>query len=165
MPPLAGDLTILSARSMFLHGRPPTARAGPMMPGAPSLILRGVARQGEQPMAFVEDVGAKQTKQMHVGDAIGPGKLVAITTDGIDRMLGGKLSHVKVGQPIEVAAGGPGGMMPGPTTRPSGIASQGPVDSEPSAANSPPVTATAVADPVAPAEVSTAGAKLIPGHE
>jgi hypothetical protein len=172
VPPLAGNLGVLSTRSMFLHGRPAAAHAGPSKPAAPSLVLRGVARQGEQPMAFVEDVGANQTKQLHVGDALGTGTLVAITADGIDRMQAGKVSHVKVGQSIDAAGGGaggppgaPGSPIPGPTTRPTGIAQQGPTENEPSAANAPPAGATAVLDPAAPAEVSTAGAKLVPGHE
>jgi hypothetical protein len=124
VPPLTGEYAILTSRSMFLHGKPPPAHpatSGPVggPPLGPGFVLRGVARQGEQPMALVEDMGAHQTKQMHIGDSFAGGKLVAITTDGVDRSVAGKVSHVKVGQPIE-GGGGPAGMKgpgPGPTTQ------------------------------------------------
>ena len=129
IPALSGNLEILGSRSIFLHGRPPPLRVATTQAAngearsGPAFVLRGVARQGEQLMALVEDVAGNQTRQMHIGDALAGGKLVAITTDGVDESLAGKIAHVKVGQPLD-AGGTAGPNTAGPATQPA-LAQQG----------------------------------------
>jgi hypothetical protein len=157
-PDLAGDFAILSSRNIFLHGRPPVAKgptSGPSFAkgsSGPSMILRGVARQGEQVLALVEDISAKRTRQVKIGDMVGDGKVVAITKDGFDSSIKGKISHVKVGQNIENNSAMASGKT-GPTTQPVVVQEASP----PSPAG--PAIAEQANNPQLPV---AAGAKLLP---
>jgi len=96
------------SRSIFAKGRPGAVAATGPSPGPPSpdhgFVLRGVAVQGPEQTALLEDVAGRKTRQLHVGDDLIGGRVVAISFDGIDRTLGGRLLHVGVGQSLDGSA-------------------------------------------------------------
>ena len=106
-PPFPKEYGVLLNRSIFAHGK--TAMiAGPTTgpatsPSSPEqgFVLRGVALQGPVCTALLEELAGGKTRQLHVGDEVFGGRVVAITIDGIDRTLSGRVVHVVVGQALD----------------------------------------------------------------
>jgi hypothetical protein len=114
-PQVPPEFAVLLSRSIFTHGKPGPVVQGPSSgPASPDkgFVLRGVAVQGPEQTALLEDVAGQKTRQLHVGDELIGGRVVAISFEGIERTLGGRLLHVGVGQTLDgsasPAAGPPG---------------------------------------------------------
>ena len=111
--PFPSEFGVLMSRSIFAHrrgggpGGKDMATTAPMSL-EPGIVLRGVADQAGQRTALLEDVASGKTRQLHVGDETTGGKVVAITMEGLDRSLGGRVLHVAVGQPLDGNAAQPG---------------------------------------------------------
>jgi hypothetical protein len=104
------EFSILMSRSMF--GRPRKLAGGPATRPAsgksePAFVLRGVAVQGKQRTALVEDEAGHHTMQVHEGDSLLGGRVLAIAIDGLDRAVAGHITHVGIGQRLDNAPGGP----------------------------------------------------------
>jgi hypothetical protein len=108
LPEVPQEFAVLNSRSIFAKGKPPrVAASGPSSgPTSPDqgFVLRGVAVQGPEQTALLEDVAGRKTRQLHVGDELIGGRVVAISFEGIDRTLGGRLLHVGVGQSLDGSA-------------------------------------------------------------
>lgn len=138
---------ILLTRSIFAHRRGPGQNGGDAASEAqahkPGLVLRGVADQEGQRTALLEDTASGKTRQLHVGDEALGGRIVAITMEGLDRMLGGSVLHLGIGQSLEA-----GGAVAGATTQ-QGIALENvtPGVHEPSPGSAMPAAATILETP------------------
>jgi hypothetical protein len=102
--PFPKKFDALMSRSIFAHHRPgdPAAEAAAIAAAQkPGFVLRGVADQGGQRTALLEEASSGKTKQLHVGDEAPGGRIVAITMEGLDRTMAGKTVHVGVGQPLD----------------------------------------------------------------
>ena len=131
---------VLVDRNIFLRDRRPprptrTIRSQPRMP-EPSdtdrgIVLTGVARHDGEFIAFFEDTGTRATGRAAVGQAIGKGKVTAITLDGVEYERDGSVSRIEIGDALrggrfvrETVAAKPGpatrpGEPPAPTTGPA----------------------------------------------
>jgi hypothetical protein len=117
--PFPNEYGVLMTRSIFAKRRGPgpggaDAAAIAQMSRDSGLVLRGVADQGGQRTALLEDTASGKTRQLHVGDETSGGRVVAITMEGLDRSLGGQVLHVGVGQSLDGKA-----EAAGPATRQS----------------------------------------------
>jgi hypothetical protein len=103
--PFPKKYDVLMTRSIFAHHQPgdKSAAEAAAMANAhkPGFVLRGVADQGGQRTALLEDAASGKTAQLHVGDETSGGRIVTITMDGLDRTVAGKVLHVGVGQPLD----------------------------------------------------------------
>ena len=138
--PFPPEFGVLMRRSIFAHGRPVAATDPSSKPSSPDqgFVLRGVAVQGPMRTALLEDVAGSKTRQLHIGDDLIGGKVVAITMEGVDRTLGGKVLHIGVGQTLD------GSATASPSTK-QAVASDGPPPADAGAAPAPgtPIQASA----------------------
>jgi hypothetical protein len=103
---------VLLTRSIFAHGKGPMVAGpttGPATPTSPEqgFVLRGVALQGPDCTALLEELAGGKTRQLHVGDEIFGGRVVGITMNGVDRTLGGRMVHIVVGQALDGSVAAP----------------------------------------------------------
>ncbi len=119
--PFPPDYEVLLTRSIFAKGKGGgrSATSAPTTSPDKGLVLRGVAVQGSNRTALLEDVAGKKTRQLHVGDDVVGGRVLAITDDGLDRTMSGRVLHVGVGQSID------GSASAGPSTQ-QALAREGP---------------------------------------
>lgn len=137
---------MLMTRSIFAHKRGPgpggdvAAAAQPVKPG---VVLRGVADQGGQRTALLEDTANGKTRQLHVGDEASGGRIIAITMEGLDRSINGSVLHLGIGQSLDGDAG-----TAGATTRQSiALESRLPGPIEPTPGSAIPAAATILETP------------------
>jgi hypothetical protein len=82
----------------------PTARpADPNAPLAPEsgYVLRGVGMADDRPTAFFQTTYDQHVTAIHLGDPILHGVVSGGSLDGIDYVVNGKATHVKIGQSLE----------------------------------------------------------------
>jgi hypothetical protein len=65
-----------------------------------SLVLCGVAQQGGEFTALVEDVKGGRVSRLSPGDSIGRGRLVHVDLDGAEYEVGGNIRRVRVGDDL-----------------------------------------------------------------
>ena len=128
------DYRILVDRNIFLrYRRRPVTRRAPTYTRRPEprrrdadedIVLTGVARLDGRYAAFFEDSQSGATGKVHVGQAIGEGKVVGISLEGVRYQRGGKVRKIEIGwtltgltdaELIERAGPAP----PVPTTQPT----------------------------------------------
>ena len=73
-----------------------TVRARPV-PGR-NIVLTGIALQGEEHVAFLEDTLTGTTAETRIGEAVLGGRLTKITLDSIDYEKDGDIVTVEIGQ-------------------------------------------------------------------
>jgi hypothetical protein len=104
------------------------------------IALTGVARRDGVFVAFFEDVRSGITFQIRAGQAVGQGKAVAISLDGVQYQRGEATRRIGVGRTLTgfVAAGvtdipapslSPAPARPEPASRPGGEPTTGPAES------------------------------------
>lgn len=121
------------------------------------IVLTGVGRRDGVFVAFLENTATGVTTRVPAGQAVGKGKIQAITLDGVDYERGGSLNRIEIGHALqggrfvrETIATGPGattrpGGPPLSTTRPATAAS-GPAAQTSSAASGGEATSSDIAD-------------------
>ena len=104
---LPGPYQVLLTRSIFASGGKPeagaTAAAPPASPEA-ALSLKGVVQEDQQFTAFIEDVPARRTLELRVGDPVARGRIVGITLHELEYESAGRLTRVAIGQPLSGAS-------------------------------------------------------------
>ena len=153
-PPPAGtgredspdDYRVLVECNIFLRdrGRPRRPRVVATKPivrdtydSDRSVMLRGVARNGDEFVALFEDLRTGATPTVRVGEAIGKGTVKAITLEGVEYQRAGSVRSIAIDQSLagSVTATAPAGdpsIDPAappsqqPTTRPGGAAPSAP---------------------------------------
>jgi hypothetical protein len=101
---------ILLSRSIF---SPHPHATGPAAASAESAItLRGVMQWGRGLVAFVENTASGDSRLVHVGDAVGHGKISAIDLRYVEYIEGKRAKRIAVGQTFNgessnVAVNGP----------------------------------------------------------
>lgn len=93
---LPDDYRVLLTRSIFA-GRVPGIKAAPSSAGS-ALALRGVMQCGAGMVAFVEDTSSGRARLVHVGDAVGDGKIAAIELGHVEFARGERSARIAVGQ-------------------------------------------------------------------
>jgi hypothetical protein len=63
--------------------------------------LRGITKQSEEFVSYVEDSRTMAVKKVRKGDMVGPGKVGDITLDDMSYVTGGKTISVKIGMTLE----------------------------------------------------------------
>jgi hypothetical protein len=122
---------VLVERNIFLRDRRRARSPAPVFsrmatPTPPDsdrgIVLTGVARRGEESVAFVEQTRTGATFKVGVGEAVGRGKVAAITLDGIDYEREGSVRKIPIGHSLagEIAAAPIRRIATPVSTRPSG---------------------------------------------
>ena len=97
---------LLSENNIFLRvRRRPVRRTYTPRPRTPApppdpdryIKLTGTALQGSESLAFLEDSRREKTLRIRVGDEVGKGKVIAITSSGIEYQRDEKISEIKIG--------------------------------------------------------------------
>lgn len=111
------DYKIISERNIFSRSR---TKAVPVVneirqpiivvPEQTYYTLRGITKQSEEYVSFVEDSRTMAVKKVRKGDKIGPGKAGDITLDDMSYVNGGKTINVKIGMTLEGRMSASGGM-------------------------------------------------------
>lgn len=106
--PLPQDFEILNYRNIFYKGHLPSPevsnRPAPASIEAHSLetvlMFNGVTITDGKPTAFLENTDQGTVLQVHVGDTVAQGKIVAIALDSLEYQLNGRTTptHVQIGQ-------------------------------------------------------------------
>ena len=108
---------ILSERNIFLPDRSrPDRRAAPPAPVYPSehfILLRGIVRQGDLYIAFLEDTRNRTTSKARVNDAVAQGRIAQIALDYLEYEKNDKTVKVEIGKTLE------GPAMAGPSVESS----------------------------------------------
>ena len=98
---------VLIERNIFSRrrGRAPERplRAAPLPPPRPEryIVLTGVVEQGEQHIAFLEDIRAATVIKVQIGDSVLQGQVKKITLDGIEYAKDGSIAAIEIGQNLE----------------------------------------------------------------
>jgi hypothetical protein len=106
--PMPQDFEILNYRNIFYKGHLPSPdnanrpAAAVIAPHTLETVLmfNGVTITDGKPTAFLENTDQGTVMQVHVGDAVAQGKIVAIALDSLEYQLNGQaqLTHVLIGQ-------------------------------------------------------------------
>ena len=102
---------ILLSRSIFAIGgkaAPAPALAGRYLSGdASALALKGITQEDSQFTAYITDVVGGRILALHVGDAIGSGRICDITLHDVGYQSGTTVTRIEVGQGLASNAEGP----------------------------------------------------------
>jgi hypothetical protein len=111
------DYKILSEKNIFSRSR---TKAVPVVneikqpvivvPEENYYTLRGITKQAEEFVSFIEDSRTMAVKKVRKGDKIGPGKVGDITLDDMSYVNGGKTIDVKIGMNLEGHTSGSEGL-------------------------------------------------------
>lgn len=105
----------LTSNNIFVKDRRPQTSGGSRSSHTPrpesasterTLVLSGIVQQDGVYIAFVEDTRARTTTKLRIGDALGQGKVAAMTLDAVDYVRDGATVRVEVGKNFEGAAAG-----------------------------------------------------------
>ena len=95
--PLPRTYAVLLTHCLF--SAKPAALAGQRTaPTDSDLTLRGVLQQGRGFVAYIENTTSHQAQEVHVGDAVGPGKLIAIDLYSVRFTASGRDMRIRVGE-------------------------------------------------------------------
>jgi len=100
----------------------PSGAASPRREGSSTeraMVLTGIVRHDGEYIAFVEDTRTRATTRVRIGEALGAGRVTAMTLDALDYEKDGAPVRVEVGKNFEggvVAALPPSGSAGGDTT-------------------------------------------------
>ena len=99
---------VLIERNIFLRDRA-SARPRPSSQGPQRVIVRdpdedlvltGSVRQGQVAVAFIEDVRSGRVQRLWAGDAVGSGRISAITLDDIEYVRNGTTTKIEIGRSL-----------------------------------------------------------------
>jgi hypothetical protein len=123
--PISVDYRVLLSRSIFIRGRQQVVDPGSISDGGrriyvsdlnpsttqstqpsnvPSwspentLVFNGASDANGQLIAFIENISLNSIARFRVGDPIASGKVAGITLDQLDYAVGGRVTHVMLGQ-------------------------------------------------------------------
>ncbi len=103
---------IITQRNMFSRLRVPVPRGGPVVeppkivPNPESyLLLKGVAQENNQFIAFVEDKRTGSVLRLREGDPIARGRVKSLNLDGLEYEFQGKTTPVRMGSDLEGGLG------------------------------------------------------------
>lgn len=108
-PATAEKYRLLSERNIFLrYRRRPQKKVvapAPRKPAPPPdpdryIKLTGTAVRGGDRVAFLEDSRSDRTLQVRVGEAVGKGKITAVTLDGIQYQRDGRAGEIEIGRTL-----------------------------------------------------------------
>jgi hypothetical protein len=108
--PMPDHYNVLLTRSIFSKdSRPaPAVHATAKIADGPSAsapeadyVLRGVGVADGQPTAFFELTSEHKIVLVHLGDPVLHGSISAGSLDGVDYVVGGKASHIIIGQSLD----------------------------------------------------------------
>jgi hypothetical protein len=116
------EYKILVTRSIFSiggvssGGRSSSAALSPAgnIPSVANLTLKGILGEDARISAYVEDTASKTMLEVHVGDALGPGRVVELTPSELVYGVGGTTRRIQVGQLLD---GTPAAVDPQATVR------------------------------------------------
>jgi hypothetical protein len=99
---------IISERNIFSRSRTKVVPVSEI-PQQPVIVvpegayytLRGITKQSDEFVSFIEDSRTMNVKKVRKGDKLGPGKVGDITLDDISYVNGGKTLKVKTGMNLE----------------------------------------------------------------
>ena len=102
------DYEIVVDRNIFRRDRRPASR-GPsrvVLPEAPPpagrfIVLRGIAQQGDQHVAFFEQTRTGEVTRVRAGDTIADGQVAGITLDYVEFEKDGATVRVETGKNLE----------------------------------------------------------------
>lgn len=118
---------VLSERNIFLRDRSrPDRRTAPPAPVYPPehfILLRGIVRQGDQYIAFLEDTRNRTTSKARVNDPVAQGRIAHLALDYLEYEKNNKTVKVEMGKTLE------GPAMAGPSVESSSPAIAAPVES------------------------------------
>ena len=104
------DYEALIDNNMFSRerGRPDPSVDAPVVREAPSperyVLLRGIVKDGDGFIAFLEDMRSGELIQAREGDEVVRGRLVQVGLDGITYEFGESRTEVTIGSNLEMAA-------------------------------------------------------------
>jgi len=112
------DYTVVVTKNIFLRNRGSSSRraedaareAPPAPPPEHYMMVRGTVQQGQEFLAFLEDIRTGTTSVLRVGEAVATGRLTAITLDNVEYESNGVAKTVMIGQNLEAQAASPLGM-------------------------------------------------------
>lgn len=112
--PSQEDYKLVATRNIFVRARG-SRRADNASQRTPApaprperyIALRGIAKEGSDFVAFLEDVRTGETSVLRTGDAIASVRLSGITRDSIECESGDTTRSVAVGQTLEGEASSP----------------------------------------------------------
>ena len=124
-----GEYRVLVERNIFLRDRRrPQPRGPSLRPAEPvvrdsdrDIVLIGVGRHDGEFVAFFENTATRITIRVAAGQAVGKGKVQAITLDGVDYERDGAVTRIDIGYGLgggqfareTVSAGAPAATQPG----------------------------------------------------
>jgi hypothetical protein len=111
-PKLPVEFSILQSRNVFGS---PKSHGAAQAPGGPEAgyVLKGVVQAPGGFVAFVEEVAAKQVRQLAAGDVLARGKIKSINIETIEYETDGVAHRIEVGQDLN------GQTPPPPPTAPA----------------------------------------------
>jgi len=120
------------SRRRYIPPRRPTSRpAPPPSDSDQDVVLTGIARRGDQYVAFFENVKTGTTIRVSAGERVGKGRAVAITLDKVSYERGEAPREVEIGRNLvgivktfAVTVAAPPPPPPTPTPTPAPTASQ-----------------------------------------
>ena len=148
--PITSEYYVLLHRSIFIRGRQAVFDLGPggvsyasTNPGGPTtlildtqpttqlwspenvMVFNGASNANGQIVAFIENTSLNSIARFQVGDSVATGKVTGITLDQLDYSVGGRITHVMLGQNLsgidtQVLTTQPVTGGAGPATGPSG---------------------------------------------
>jgi len=145
------EYRVLMERNIFLRDRRrPMLRRPSPRPAEPvvrdsdgDIVLIGVGRRDGEFVAFFENVATRVTTRVAAGQAVGKGRVQAITLDGVGYDRDGTVTRIDIGHALPggrfarqtVSSGEPASTQPGesplPTTEPSGDTAAPQIDTRP----------------------------------
>ena len=90
----------LLSRSIFASERVAKDSQNPQTAPEAGLALKGIAEDGSQFTAFVEDSSSGKLLRLQVGDALASGRVANMTLHALDYDAGGRRMRVQVGQSL-----------------------------------------------------------------
>ena len=120
---------VLSERNIFVRGRSRPARTAVSRPSAAPapakseesyIALFGVARQGDEWIAFFEDSRTRERMRVSAGQSVCNGKVASVTIEGVEYECEGGPRKIVVGQNLAgLSAGLSAALSPAYTTAPA----------------------------------------------
>jgi len=148
--PIAIEYDVLLHRSIFIRGRQgvydpgevgnrqyvgtdtgpttsPTTTQATVVAWSPEnvMVFNGASNANGQLVAFIENTSLNSIARFQVGDSVATGKIIGITLDQLDYSVGGRVTHVMLGQNLsgvdtQVLTTQPVTSGAGPSSGPSG---------------------------------------------